>query len=268
MRSRDVLSAVGDLPEHEAIRLLVTATGRTRSEVLLGFDVSPQERKTFASCVERRLRDEPLQYIEGTVDFGTVELLVDDRVLVPRPETEYLFELVTALIEDPAVIVDLCTGSGNLALALAAAHPDAEVYAVDLSPDAADVARSNAGANKLNVNVLVGDLFDPLPESLRGRVDLVVSNPPYLATRDLAGLPPEVLAEPEMALVSGPRGDEVLGRIAQQAGDWLAPGGLIACEISEFHGDRIAAIFQDYDAKVRQDLSGRDRYVIGSLRFG
>lgn len=268
MRSRDVLSAVGDLPEHEAIRLLVTATGRTRSEVLLGFDVSSQERETFASFVERRLRDEPLQYIEGTVPFGPVELQVDDRVLVPRPETEYLFELVTALIDDPDVIVDLCTGSGNLALALAATHPNAEVYAVDLSPDAADVARGNAVTNELNVTVLVGDLFGPLPESLRGRVDLLVSNPPYLSTGELGDLPLDVLAEPEMALVAGPQGHEILGRIAQQAGDWLAPGGLIACEISEFHGDRIAALFQRYDAEVRQDLNGRDRYVIGSLRFG
>ncbi len=268
MRSRDVLSAVGDLPEHEAIRLLVIATGRTRSEVLLGFDVSDEERERFESFVERRRRDEPLQYIEGTVPFGPVELQVDERVLVPRPETEYLFELVTALIDDPDVIVDLCTGSGNLALALAAAHPNAEVYAVDLSPDAADVARGNAVTNELNVTVLVGDLCEPLPESLRGRVDLLVSNPPYLSTAELGDLPPDVLAEPEMALVAGPQGHEVLGRIALQAGDWLAPGGLIACEISEFHGDRIAALFQRYDAEVRQDLNGRDRYVIGSLRFG
>ncbi len=268
MRSRDVLSAAGDLPEHEAIRLLVTATGRTRSEVLLGFEVSSQERHTFVSYVERRSRDEPLQYIEGTVAFGAVELHVDDRVLIPRPETEYLFELVSALIEDPAVIVDLCTGSGNLALALAAVHPNADVFAVDLSPDAADVARKNARTNELNVSVLVGDLFDPLPESLRGRVDLLVANPPYLAARELADLPADVLAEPGMALVAGPLGDEVLERIAKQAGDWLAPGGLIACEISEFHGDRIAALFQDYDAEIRRDLNGRDRYVIGSLGFG
>jgi release factor glutamine methyltransferase len=263
-----VLSAAGDLPEHEAIRLLVTATGRTRSEVLLGFEVSSQERQTFASYVERRSRDEPLQYIEGTVAFGAVELHVDDRVLVPRPETEYLFELVTALIEDPAVIVDLCTGSGNLALALAAVHPNADVFAVDFSPDAADVALKNARTNELNVSVLVGDLFDPLPESLRGRVDLLVANPPYLAARELVDLPADVLAEPEMALVAGPLGDEVLGRIAQQAGDWLAPGGLIACEISEFHGDRIASLFEAYDAEIRRDLNGRDRYVIGSLGFG
>ncbi len=266
MRSRDVVSGVGDLPEHEAIRLLVAATGRTRSEVLVGFDVSSEEQDTFGSYVERRRRDEPLQYIEGTVPFGSVELRVDNRVLIPRPETEYLFEQVTTLVDDPAVIVDLCTGSGNLALALAAAHPNCEVYAVDLSPDAAAVARGNAEANKLDIHVLVGDLFDPLPESVKGRVDLAVSNPPYLAAGELADLPPDVLAEPEMALVAGPRGDEVVARIAREAQGWLAPGGLVACEISEFHGDRVAELFERYDAEIRQDLVGRDRYVVARLR--
>ncbi|MFV1971722.1 MAG: peptide chain release factor N(5)-glutamine methyltransferase [Acidimicrobiia bacterium] len=267
MRSRDVLAGVGDLPEHESIRLLVLATGRTRSDVLLGFDLSSQECDTFKSYVERRRRDEPLQYIEGTVPFGPVELQVDDRVLIPRPETEYLFEQVTAMLDDPAVIVDLCTGSGNLALALAADHPDADVYAVDLSPDAAAAARRNVETLGLNVHVLVGDLFDPLPDSLKGRVDLLVSNPPYLATGELADLPTDVLAEPEMALVAGPQGDEVLARIAGEAEDWLAPGALIACEISEFHGDRVADLFERYVAKIERDLSGRDRYVIGRFRF-
>ncbi|RLE15699.1 MAG: peptide chain release factor N(5)-glutamine methyltransferase [Actinobacteria bacterium] len=268
MRSRDVLSAGEDLPEHETVRLLVAATGRTRSDVLLGFDVSSEDRDKFWSYLERRRDGEPLQYIEGAVPFGSVEIQVDDRVLVPRPETEYLFELVTALAEDPAVIVDLCTGSGNLALALAAFFVDAEVFAVDLSPEAAIVARGNAKSNDLDIHVLVGDLFDPLPDSLRGRVDLLVSNPPYLAAGEVAGLPADVSAEPEMALVAGPKGDEMLSRIARQAEDWLVPGGLIACEISEFHGDRIAEIFERYDARIRQDLTGRDRYVIGTSRFG
>jgi release factor glutamine methyltransferase len=140
------------------------------------------------------------------------------------------------------------------------------VYAVDLSPDAAAVARGNAEANKLDIHVLVGDLFDPLPESVKGRVDLAVSNPPYLAAGELADLPPDVLAEPEMALVAGPRGDEVVARIAREAQDWLAPGGLVACEISEFHGDRVAELFERYDAEIRQDLVGRDRYVVARLR--
>ncbi|GMQ94877.1 MAG: peptide chain release factor N(5)-glutamine methyltransferase [Acidimicrobiia bacterium] len=267
MRSQDILAGVDGLPEHEVIRLLVAATGRSRSDVILGFDVSPADRETFDGFIQRRLGDEPLQYIEGTVPFGPVELHVDHRVLIPRPETEYLFELVTAMAREPRVIVDLCTGSGNLALALARTFPSAEVYAVDVSEAAVSVAERNAADNRLNVAVLVGDLFDALPCGIRGTVDVLVSNPPYLAAGERADLPADVLAEPDMALVAGEHGDEVLARIAASAVDWLAPGGLIACEISEFRGEEAARLFERYDAMIHRDLTGRDRYVIGRLRF-
>jgi release factor glutamine methyltransferase len=265
--SRDLFSGVDNLPEHEAIRLLIVATGRTRSDVLVGFEVTADERTSFGSLVERRLADEPLQYIEGTVPFGPVELLVDPRVLIPRPETEYLFEQVTKMVDDPDVIVDLCTGSGNLALAFAAAFPDADVYAVDLSPDAVAVARSNADRNDLAVEFLIGDLFEPLPRALKGSVDVLISNPPYLAARELASVPLDVMKEPELALVSGPGGDEVLAAIAAEAAEWLSPDGILACEISEFHGDRITRLFERYDPSIGLDLTGRERYVFGSLRF-
>ncbi len=267
MWSRDLFSGVDNLPEHEAIRLLIVATGRTRSDVLVGFEVTADERTSFGSLVERRLADEPLQYIEGTVPFGPVELLVDPRVLIPRPETEYLFEQVTKMVDDPDVIVDLCTGSGNLALAFAAAFPDADVYAVDLSPDAVAVARSNADRNDLAVEFLIGDLFEPLPRALKGSVDVLISNPPYLAARELASVPLDVMKEPELALVSGPGGDEVLAAIAAEAAEWLSPDGILACEISEFHGDRITRLFERYDPSIGLDLTGRERYVFGSLRF-
>ncbi|MDK1027500.1 MAG: peptide chain release factor N(5)-glutamine methyltransferase [Actinomycetota bacterium] len=271
MRTRDVLLGVDELPRHEAVRLLMLATGRTRPDVLLGFDVTPVEREAFASFVERRRSNEPLQYIEGIVAFGPVELQVelrvDDRVLIPRPETEYLFEQVVEIVDNPGVIIDLCTGSGNLALALKAAFPTAEVYAVELSPDAADVARENAIYNNLDVDVLVGDLFGPLPGELMGTVDLVVSNPPYLARHELVDLPRDVLAEPEMALIAGETGDEVLAKIADGAYQWLAPGGVVACEISEFQGLRAAVLFDRYDASIVEDLTGRVRYVIGSRGF-
>lgn len=267
MWARDLLADVDNLPDHEAVRLLMVATGRTRADVLVGFEVTADERISFDALVARRLADEPLQYIEGTVDFGPVELLVDPRVLIPRPETEYLFEKVTEMADAPDVIVDLCTGSGNLALALAAAFPDAHVYAVDISPHAVAVARSNADRNNLTVEFLIGDLFEPLPEAIRGSVDVLVSNPPYLATHELASVPLDVLREPELALVSGPHGDEVLAAIAAEAADWLSPRGVLACEISEFHGDRIADLFEGYGPSIGLDLTGRERYVFGSLRF-
>ncbi len=267
MRSADLLRHDHGLPDHEAVRLLMAATNHSRSQVLLGFEVDPDDQFTYERFVARRQAGEPLQYIEGSVPFGPVELLVDDRVLIPRQETEYLFEKILGMVHDPKVIVDLCTGSGNLALALAASYPQADVYAVDVSENAAEVARTNAERNGLSITVLTGDLFEPLPVELRGAVDLLISNPPYLASREEADLPVDVLAEPAMALVAGPEGDEVLARIAADAEPWLAPGATIACEISEFHAERVAELFERYEPAIVRDLTGRDRYVFASTRF-
>lgn len=266
MRSRDVIAAHAELPNHEAIRLVMAATGRSRADVIVGFDLTEEEMSTYARYVDRRIADEPLQYIEGTVVFGPLEIVVDPRVLVPRPETEYILSRAIEAVDTPAIIVDLCTGSGNLALGLAYAFPDAAVYAVDLSEDAAAVASLNAQRTGLDVLVLVGDLFDPLPLSAMGRVDLLVSNPPYLARDEMDDLPADVLAEPTMALVGGERGDEVVQRIARGAPSWLAPGGVIVCEISEFDSLRSVGHFADLDGAVHQDLTGRDRFVVGHRR--
>ncbi len=267
MRSTDLVASVEDLPAHEVVRLAMAATARSRTDVLVGFEVTSSERDRFARFVERRRRDEPLQYIEGSVPFGPVELTVDGRVLIPRPETELLFERATTLVESPEIVVDLCTGSGNLALALAATYPDATVYAVDVSADAAEVARHNARHNALDFEVLVGDLFDPLPEAICGRVDLLVANPPYLAADELDDLPRDVRAEPTGALVAGERGDEILARIASGAGAWLRPGGIVMCEISEFESERTRRHFEHLDGRLETDLTGADRFVIGRRRL-
>ena len=267
MRSRDLIAAHADLPEHEAIRLLMAATGRSRTDVVVGFALTDEEVARYVAFVERRVAHEPLQYIEGTVDFGPVEIAVDSRVLVPRPETEYILTQAIDAVDEPSIIVDLCTGSGNLALGLAATFPDASVYAVDLSRDAAAVALMNSQRTGHEIEVLVGDLFEPLPRSIRGHVDLLVSNPPYLARSEVDDLPADVLAEPRMALVAGERGDEVLERIAHGAVQWLAAGGIVVCEISEFESQRTAAHFASLGGEVHQDLTGRDRFVIGRRRF-
>jgi release factor glutamine methyltransferase len=268
MRSRELVAAHPELPEHEAIRLVMAASGRSRTEVLVGCDLTDEEVATYEAYVGRRLTDEPLQYIEGTVQFGSVEIAVDSRVLVPRPETEYILTQAIAAVDEPSIIVDLCTGSGNLALGLSEAFPQATVYAVDLSRDAAAVALLNVQRTGLDVEILVGDLFDPLPQSIRGHVDLLVSNPPYLAHAEVADLPADVLVEPRMALVAGERGDEIVERIALGVSDWLAPGGVVVCEISEFERQRSVDHFAHLDGVVHQDLTGRDRYVIGQHRFG
>ena len=265
MNSSEALRSAPDLPDHEVRRLLVAATGWHWTDLILGVELDAAQVGRFNGFVERRRSDEPLQYIEGIAAFGPIEVSVDPRVLIPRPETEQLFEIACEAVDAPSVIVDLCTGSGNLAIALKAAFPSATVYAVDLSEDAVDVARANARTAGLDVTVCHGDLFEPLPANIAGRVDLVVSNPPYIAEHELNDLPPDVRDhEPVAALVAGPVGDEVLARIATAAPEWLAPGGIIACEVSEFHGQVVAGHFSALGGEIRIDLSGKERFVIGA----
>ncbi len=261
-RTRSLLASCG-LREHEALRLLMRATGMSRSQILLDAQVSDDQMRMFEVLVAKRLDNEPLQYLEGDVDFGPITVAVDERVLIPRPETERLLERASELVNEPRVIIDLCTGSGNLAIALSAAWPEARVHATEISLEATQVASKNVVQNQATVTVYVGDLFSPLPGELRRSADLIVANPPYLSEREVEAVPPDVRREPRVALVSGPEGDEILRRIADEAMDWLRPGGAIVCEISEFHGDHIREIFAAYDAHIEVDLAGRDRFVVG-----
>ncbi len=200
--------------------------------------------------------------------FGPFELQSDGRALIPRPETERLWELaVGEMTGTPAVIVDLCTGSGNLALACKLSFPRARVYAVDISAGALDLARTNRDLLGLEVDFREGDLFAALPAELNGRVDLLISNPPYVAQAEIQQLPREVREyEPLQALVAGDRGTEVLARIAAAGVEWLAPHGVIACEIGESQGRDCLQLFAAYDPRIESDLAGRDRYVLGRAR--
>jgi len=212
--------------------------------------------------VARRLGGEPLQYIEGSAAFGPLDLLVDERVLVPRPETEGLFEIAVKMVRNPEVIVDLCTGSGALALALKNAFPTAAVFATDISEDAIAVAMENRYRNRLDIYLASGDLFDPLPASLLGEVDLLVANPPYVAEAEFASLPEDVKREPRVALVAGRSGLEVIQSIGDVAFAWLRPGGVLVCEIGERQGITASSSFRNLPAVVRKDMTGRDRYVV------
>jgi release factor glutamine methyltransferase len=264
MTVRELLSGSG-LPDHEARRLLAHALGRrpaSFTDLLVADDVA----ELYGSLVKRRLSGEPLQYIEGTVQFGPIELLADRRALVPRPETEELWEMVAAMLVDrsPEHIVDLCTGSGNLALALKHEFPHAVVHGTDTSSDALDLAASNGARLGLHVEWSHGDLFDALSPGLIGNVDVIVANPPYIAEREFADLPIDVRDhEPRAALVAGPTGDELLRRIAADATSWLKPGGLVACEIAATRATAAAILFSHYDAVVQADGAGRPRFVVG-----
>jgi release factor glutamine methyltransferase len=237
-----------DLPEHELRRL----------ELVAG------ERGSLSELVRRRLDGEPLQYIEGTAQFGPLELAVDERVLIPRPETETLFDIASRMVRHPSVIVDLCTGSGALALALKNRFPGASVFGTDISPEAIDVANENMVRTRQRVFFVEGSLFDPLPASLLGAVDLVVANPPYVAESEFQSLPVDVQREPKVALVAGSSGLEVIQEIGAMASDWLRPGGVVACEIGEKQGVAAQSSFTNIPVVIRQDLAGRDRYVVGA----
>lgn len=235
------------LPAHEVRRLRsVAADGRA-----------------FDDLVARRVGGEPLQYIEGSAAFGPFDLDVDHRVLIPRPETEGLWELARRRTDHPHVILDLCTGSGALAIALAASFPHARVIGADISAAALDVARENGRRHAPQVEWMLGDLFDAIDPGLRGALDVVVANPPYVAAGEWGRLPADVRREPRLALVSGPTGLEVLRRIASESPAWLAPGGFVLCEIGETQGGAVLALFEGFaSVEVCRDLQGRDRYVV------
>jgi release factor glutamine methyltransferase len=235
------------LPDHELRRL----------EAVAGLN------STIEDLIKRRLDGEPLQYIEGTTQFGPLELVVDERVLIPRPETETLFEMASKMVRLPEVIIDLCTGSGALALALKQRFPAAAVFATDISADAIEVAAENMSRTDISIYLAAGDLFDPLPTSLIGEVDLLVANPPYVSEAEFASLPDDVKREPRVALVSGRSGLEIIERIGASASQWLRPGGVVICEIGEKQGIAAASSFPDIPVVIRQDLNGRDRYVLG-----
>jgi release factor glutamine methyltransferase len=253
------------IPDHERERLTIAVTGRDRSSLALE-PPTPQEVARVAQLEARREAGEPLQYLEGTVQFGPLELKIDDRALIPRPETERVWEEAVSSLREAGpgtVIVDLGTGSGVLALALKHSFPDAQVFGVDISEAAVSLAQENAGRLGLDVTFLVGDLFEPLPERLMGRVDLLVSNPPYVADAELETLPPEVRDhEPHAALVGGPTGLEILERIADEGFWWVGIGGWVVCEIGDSQGESAHGAFFAFDREVRPDLTGRDRILV------
>jgi release factor glutamine methyltransferase len=217
----------------------------------------------FGRAICQRCSGTPLQHLTGMQTFRLIDLEVRPGVFVPRPETEILAGHALEAIDgtEAPVIVDVGTGAGAIALAMKHERPDARVFATDVSPEAVELARANAARLGLDVTVVEGDLLAPLPEELRGCVDLVVSNPPYIAPEEFDDLPSEVKADPDLALLGG---IEVYERLAAEALRWLRDGGLLAVEIgasrSEAVADVLGASFTG--VRVERDLSGRDRVVL------
>jgi release factor glutamine methyltransferase len=215
--------------------------------------IPPEAAGAFRDFARRRVQREPVAYILGRKGFRRLELAVDPRVLIPRPETEHVVEAALGLPRGTRV-VDVGTGSGAIALALADERPDLEVVATDSSVDALAVARANAARLGLRVEFLEGDLLEPVT----GRVDAVVSNPPYVREGERLG--PEITRyEPAEALYAGPEGLDVYRRLAPACAD--VP--FVAFEVAGWQAEAVGALLEGFAIEVVRDLAGIDRVVVG-----
>lgn len=250
-----------ETPRLDAELLLAAAVGVTRSEVLAGLaDAGAEARETYEGWIARRSRREPLAYITGTQGFRRIELGVDRRALIPRPETELLVEVLVC--ERPRTILDVATGSGAVALALADELPEAQIVACDVSVEALAVARANLERLGFErVEMIESDLL----ESVTGRFDAIAANLPYVASDELVTLQPEITRyEPQLALAGGDDGLDLVRRLITAAPDHLEPGGTIALEIGFGQATTTLELLtqRGFEATTtHRDLAGIDRVV-------
>jgi release factor glutamine methyltransferase len=277
----DRLASAGfESPASDARRIVEQASGWDGAELGLRLDepASVLTVRAYVTMLDRRLAGEPLQYVLGRWGFRCLDLLVDRRVLIPRPETE---QLVGAALDEldrvgragrTPIAVDLGTGSGAIALSLVAENARVEVWATDASEDALVVAGANlAGLGRPGARVRLarGHWFGALAPELRGRIDLVVSNPPYVAEPEVAGLPPDVAEwEPVDALVPGPSGLEAIEEIVTRSAEWLTRPGALVVEHAPHQAAAVLALARTAgfaDAEIRRDLAGRDRMLVARM---
>ena len=247
------LQAAGcDSPRLDAELLLAHVLGVNRAALIASpsRELEPDEAREFMDLAARRRSREPVAYILGTKGFRTIDLAVDPRVLIPRPETEFVVEAALSLPEG-ARVVDVGTGSGAIALALKTERPDLTVLATDASADALDVARANADRLGLDVAFAHGDLLAGLD------ADAVVSNPPYVAAGDR--LPPDIGFEPRAALYGGEDGLDVIRRLMTEA----AGVPFIALEVGAGQAPAVAALMTGREIELIRDLAGHERVVVG-----
>lgn len=227
------------------------------------------DEAALAAMVGRRALGEPLEQVVGYADFCGVRVRLRPGVFVPRVRSELLVRVATETATDHPVVVDLCCGSGALGMAVRHRLPTAELHASDLDPVAVACARDNLGGN-----VYQGDLFDALPDDLRGRVTILLANVPYVATAHIPLLPAEARDhEPQTALDGGSDGLDVFRRVAAGAPKWLAPGGLLFSEITEAQEDQairaVRTVGLDADVIYDDDLEARvirGRKTVGGMR--
>lgn len=275
--ARDALAEAGiESAAAEAWWLLEATTRRSRAELVIDRSrpLGPAELRELIHAVRRRAAREPLQHIVGRTEFFGIEVAVDARALVPRPETERLVELALERVRhvrSPRML-DVGTGSGAIALAIKHARPDAEVLATDVDPAALALARENAARLGLDVSFALSDaLEDPGVEAFARRADLLATNPPYLPDADRAAASPEVRYDPVRALYGGPVGTELFLRLLAQARAFLPDGAWLVAELDPRNVRTAHAEVHGWaEAEIAADLAGRERFLLlrrGSGRY-
>lgn len=262
-----------DAPRLTAEILLGHVLNLTRVKLFMDLDrpLTKEELATYRALIQRRLGFEPTQYLVGFKEFYGRRFSVDARVLIPRSETELLVEGVLQAIpkDAPARVLDLCTGSGCIAISIAAERPLASVWATDVSPDALAVAKQNAEALGVDgrVTFFQGNLFEPVPKD--ATFDVIVSNPPYVRLDELPGLQKEVQKEPKLALDGGVDGLVVIRPLVVAAMPRLKAGGTLALEISDDQGAAVKTLLDAagaVDTRIVKDLARLDRMVFGRAK--
>lgn len=253
-------------PETDAALLLSHLTGRPQLELRLDLasELDPDTVRGFGKLTEKRLMHIPLQYLLGEAPFYRRMFLVDQRVLIPRPETELLCDWALEEIKPLAAprVLDLCCGSGCIGLTVKAEHPASSVILSDISPDALEVAAANASRLNLEVSFRQADLLGGFEAA---SLDLIISNPPYIPSVDCDTLQPEVLCEPRLALDGGPDGCDLYRRIAAGAKNVLVPGGKLMMELGIGESPYLSSLLADLgyqDIRIRKDYAGIDRMIL------
>ena len=257
-------------PRLNAEHLLAHVLRRKRIELYLEFEreLAEAELAPLRELVKRRAQGEPLQHLLGTVEFCGLTFLCDRRAMIPRPETEQLVEVLKSEVRNPkSEIMDVGTGSGVIALCLAAEFPGAQILAVDISNDALTLAQENAA--RLNLAERVRFLKSNLLENVEGVFDVIVANLPYVSTQERHTLSREVLHDPEVAVFASTRGDELVRELIAQAPSRLRPGGMLALEIGMGQSEALLSTLAEKnyrDISSKTDYSGVTRFLFA--RYG
>jgi len=275
-KSTEFLARKGvDSPRLQTELLLAHLLKLPRMKLYLNFEraLTPAETDALRELVKRRGQREPLQHLTGSASFCGLEIAVNRHALVPRPETELLAELgwqyLSTLNSQPSIVLDFGTGTGCIAIALAAKCPSAKIVATDISPDALALARENAARNNVadRIEFRQGDGVAALSAEIR--FDLIISNPPYIPSAEIATLQPEVRDfDPRLALDGGADGLDFHRKLAAETPPFLKPGGNIMVEFGDGQADAVRKIFETEKwvvEAVREDYSHRQRILIASL---